>query len=130
LALGGMASSTAGGVKAIRVGLVAKSVVRDIRRAIQPDAAIVVASYRERFQRRITDAQVRQAITILVLYLGLSLIGAMIGVYYGFPFDRALFDSTSATVNGGMSVGVLDPQSPVALKLVYTLQMWLGRLEF
>ena len=32
MALGGMASSTAGGFKAIRVGLVTKSVVRDIRR--------------------------------------------------------------------------------------------------
>lgn len=131
LALGGMASSTAGGVKAIRIGLVAKSVARDIRRAIQPDAAVVVASFRKRQRRVITDAHVHQAITILVLYLASFLLGALLGVYYGYPFDQALFESTSASVNGGMSVGVLDPtRTPLPLKLVYTVQMWLGRLEF
>ena len=130
LALGGMASSTAGGMKAIRVGLTAKSVARDIRRAIQPDAAVVVPSYRQRHRRIITDAQVHQAITILVLYLATFLAGAMVGVYFGFPFEQALFEATSATVNGGMSVGVLSHDNPLALKVVYILQMWLGRLEF
>lgn len=131
LALGGMASSTAGGVKAIRVGLAAKSVARDIRRAIQPDAAIVVSSYTQRHRRLTRDAPVRQAITILVLYLGLFLVGALLGVFYGYSFDQALFESTSASVNGGMSVGVLTPDAtPTPLKMLYILQMWLGRLEF
>jgi trk system potassium uptake protein TrkH len=131
LALGGMASSTAGGVKAIRVGLAAKSVARDIRRAIQPDAAVVMSSYRQRHRRQLRDGVVRQAITILVLYLGLFISGGLLGVYYGYPFEQALFESTSATVNGGMSVGVLSPEStPTPMKVFYTLQMWLGRMEF
>lgn len=130
LALGGMASSTAGGVKAIRVGLTAKSAFRDIRRAIQPDAAIVVASFTQRHRRVLTDAAVRPAITILVLYMGLFLGGAVIGVYYGFPFEQALFDSTSASVNGGMSVGVVGPDNPLPMKLMNIVQMWMGRLEF
>ena len=130
LALGGMASSTAGGVKAIRVGLTAKSAFRDIRRAIQPDAAIVVSSFTQRHRRVLTDAAVRPAITILVMYMGLFLGGAVVGVYYGFPFEQALFDSTSASVNGGMSVGVISPDNPAPMKLVNIGQMWLGRLEF
>ena len=130
LALGGMASSTAGGVKAIRVGLTAKSVFRDVRRAIQPDAAIVVSTYTQRHRRVIRDAHVRPAITILVLYLLLFIVGALVGVYYGFPFDQALFESTSASVNGGMSVGVLGPTNPLPMKLIFITQMWLGRLEF
>ncbi len=130
LALGGMASSTAGGVKGIRVGLAAKSVSRDVRRAIQPDAAVVAVTYTQRHRRRITDAPVRSAITILVLYVLLFLSGALVGVYYGVPFEQALFESTSASVNGGMSVGVLEPGTPLPMKLTYTAQMWLGRLEF
>ncbi len=130
MALGGMASSTAGGIKAIRIGLAAKSVFRDLRRAIQPDAAIVVASYTHRHRRIITDEQVRNAITILVLYLLLYLGGALVGVYYGIPFDAALFESTSAAANVGLSSGVLAPSNPYLLKVVYTLQMWVGRLEF
>lgn len=130
LALGGMASSTAGGVKAVRVGLLAKSVIRDLRRASQPDAAVVASSYVQRHRRLLTDAQVRQATTILVLYLVMFIGGAMVAVYYGYPFDQALFDSTSATVNGGISVGVYSPDMPIPMKVTFGLQMWLGRLEF
>jgi trk system potassium uptake protein len=117
-------------LKAMRIGLVAKSVIRDIQHAVQPDAAVVVTSYVHRHRRVLTDGAVRQAITILVLYMVMMLAGAMVGVYYGFPFEQALFDSTSAVVNGGMSVGVLSWDNPLPMKLTYIVQMWLGRLEF
>jgi trk system potassium uptake protein TrkH len=130
MALGGMASSTAGGIKAIRIGLAAKSVFRDIRRVIAPDSAVVLASYHRQFRRVISDAEVRGAVTIIVLFLLSYLGGAVLGVYYGFPFDEAMFESTSAGANVGLSIGVIDPSNPAPLKLVYILQMYVGRLEF
>ncbi len=131
MALGGMAGSTAGGFKAIRVGLATKAVVRDIRRSIQPDAAVVVSSYPAGGGRRtLTDGEVRAAITILVLYVMTLLAGALLGVFYGYPFDAALFESTSAVANVGLTVGVSAPDMPVAMKAFTILQMWLGRLEF
>jgi trk system potassium uptake protein TrkH len=131
MALGGMASSTAGGIKAIRIGLAAKAVFRDIRRAVQPDAAVVVASYRSRTRRIIRDEQVRSAITIFVLFLLLYFGGAMVAVFYGYSIDEALFESTSAAANVGLSSGLLSPMTtPMPLKIVFTLQMWVGRLEF
>lgn len=131
MALGGMASSTAGGFKAIRVGLATKSVFRDIRRAVQPDAAVVVATYPAGARRRtLTDEEVRAAITILVLYMITHLAGALLGVYFGYPFDAALFESTSALANVGLTVGITAPDMPLAMKLFSILQMWLGRLEF
>jgi trk system potassium uptake protein TrkH len=130
MALGAMAGSTAGGIKAVRIGLVTKSVLRDIRKAIAPPSALVVASYRDRRPRVVTDAQVRSAIVIIVLFLLTYLGGALVGVAYGHSFEAALFESTSAAANVGLSIGVLGPSNPVLLKLVYTTQMWLGRLEF
>lgn len=130
MALGGMASSTAGGIKAIRVGIAAKSTIRDIRSVLSPDAAVIVTSYRTRTRQILTDGDVRAALTIIVLFLGMYLFGAVIGVYYGFPFDEALFESTSASANVGLSAGIVAPSNPAPLKIVYTLQMWLGRLEF
>ncbi len=130
MALGGMASSTAGGMKAIRIGLAAKSVFRDIRRVIAPESAVVLASYHQKFRRVVSDAEVRSAVTIIVLFLLLYLGGAVVGVFYGFRFEHALFESTSATANVGLSIGVLSPDNPIPLKLVYTMQMYLGRLEF
>ncbi|MDX1509818.1 MAG: potassium transporter TrkG [Nitriliruptorales bacterium] len=130
MSLGGMASSTAGGMKGIRIALAAKSTVRDIRSTLAPDAAVIVTSYRARTRRVLTDGDVRAAMTIIVLFLGTYLLGAVVGVYYGFPLDRALFESVSATANGGLSAGVLSPDNPAVLKATYLVQMWLGRLEF
>lgn len=130
MALGGMASSTAGGMKAIRVGVAAKSVLRDIRKALSPDSALVLTTYIQRHRRIIRADQVRSAITIIVLFLLTYLIGAVVGVFYGIPFDEALFESTSAAANVGLSSGVLAPDNPLPLKLTYLVQMWLGRLEF
>lgn len=130
MALGGMASSTAGGMKAMRVGITAKSVARDIRRAIQPDAAVVATSWTSRRREVLTDEVVRPAVTILVLYLLAYVAGAAVGVFYGYPLTQALFESTSATANVGLSSGLLAASNPLPLKVVYFLQMWLGRLEF
>jgi trk system potassium uptake protein TrkH len=130
MALGGMASSTAGGMKAIRIGLAAKSVMRDIRRVIAPDSAVVVASYHQKVRRVVTDAEVRAAITIIVLFLMSYLGGAIVAVFYGFPFDQAMFESTSAGANVGLSIGVLSPDNPAPLKWTFIVQMYVGRLEF
>lgn len=130
MALGGMASSTAGGFKAIRVGLISKGVVRDVRRAVLPDAAVTVAATPGQTRRIITDGEVRAAITIVVLYMLTHVAGALLGVYFGYAFDAALFESTSALANVGLSVGITEPEMPYAMKLFAILQMWLGRLEF
>ena len=130
MALGGMASSTAGGFKAVRVGLVSKAVLRDVRRAVLPDAAVTVAATPGQNRRVITDGEVRSAITIIVLYMLMHVAGALLGVYFGYPFDAALFESTSALANVGLSVGITAPDMPYVMKLFTILQMWLGRLEF
>ncbi|MDX1659463.1 MAG: potassium transporter TrkG [Nitriliruptorales bacterium] len=130
MALGGMASSTAGGIKAIRVGITVKSVVRDIRRLLVPESALVVSSYHSNRRQILRDSEVRGAITVLVLFLLSYGAGAILGVYYGFQFEEALFESTSAAANVGLSIGVLSPDLATPLKVTYLIQMWLGRLEF
>lgn len=130
MALGGMAGSTAGGIKMIRVALASKAILGDIRRVVAPSDAVVVASYHGRVRQVVNDRDIRTAITIIVLFLFLYLAGALVGVFYGIPFERAMFESTSAAANVGLSNGVLAPDLPGPLKLVYIAQMYLGRLEF
>ena len=48
----------------------------------------------------------------------------------GFPFLNALFESTSAAANVGLSCGITNAAMPTALKITYIFQMWAGRLEF
>jgi trk system potassium uptake protein len=130
MALGGMAGSTAGGIKAIRVGLLAKGVTREIRRVLLPDSAVLVQSYHASTRRIIRDSEVRGAATILLLFLILYLAGGMVGLFYGYDLELALFESTAAAATGGLSVGVVRPALETPLKVLYIAQMLVGRLEF
>lgn len=131
MALGGMASSTAGGIKAIRIGITFKALVADVRRLLLPESALVVATYHSQRRRILRDDLVRGATTVLLLYVVTYLAGAMVGLLYGdWDVTETIFESVSAAANVGLSVGIVSPDMPIGLQLVYTTQMWLGRLEF
>ena len=130
MALGGMAGSTAGGIKAIRVGVMLKGLKRDIRRALLPENAVVIETYHSTSRRILRDDQVRGAATLFLLWLGLYLFGAAVGLFYGYDLDLALFESVAAASSGGMSVGVARPDLEWVMKVTYMVQMLVGRLEF
>ncbi|GMR02710.1 MAG: TrkH family potassium uptake protein [Acidimicrobiia bacterium] len=130
MALGGMASSTAGGVKAMRVGLIVRAIVDDVKGDLLPEDALVDNSYYQFGRHRLTPEVARSAMVVTLLFVALFLTGAGIGIAYGVPLQQALFESVSAGANVGLSVGVTSPAMPALLKLTYILQMYLGRLEF
>ncbi len=130
MALGGMASSTAGGIKAVRIGLTAKGIFKDVRKVLMPESALVVETYHSQRRRILRDEQVRSAVIILLLYVLTYMAGGLLGLFYGFEFTEAMFESTSATANVGLSVGITAPALPNPLKVLYIVQMWIGRLEF
>jgi trk system potassium uptake protein TrkH len=130
MALGGMGSSTAGGVKALRVGLTVKAVLREIRQVLLPEGAVISTRYHQGGTQRLTHDVIQSVMTISLLYVALYLLGAAVGLAYGIPLRLSLFESVSASATIGLSVGVTDPSMPVPLQVVYMLQMWAGRLEF
>ena len=131
MAIGGMASSTAGGIKAIRVGLTFKSLSHDLRRILLPERALVVTSYHAGKRQVLRDQTARAATTVLLLYVGSFLLGTIVGLIYGDDdLSQAVFESVSVGANIGVSIGVVGPGAPDGLLAVYILQMWLGRLEF
>jgi trk system potassium uptake protein TrkH len=131
MGLGGMAGSTAGGVKALRVGITAKAIAHDIRRILLPDNALVVTTYHSGRRQVLRDHVARSATTVLLLYGMTYLGGAGVALLYGrWELSEALFESVSAAANVGLSVGIVAPGMPRLLQLTYILQMWVGRLEF
>lgn len=132
MAIGGMASSTAGGIKALRIGIAFKALVHDIRRLLMPESALVVTTYYAGGRQRILrDETARAAFMILLLFIGSFLTGALVGLAYGqFDITQTLFEAVSIGANIGISIGVVNPDMPLGLMAVYTVQMWLGRLEF
>jgi trk system potassium uptake protein TrkH len=131
MAIGGMASSTAGGIKALRVALAFKGVVHDIRRFLMPESALVVTSYHVGRRRILRTETARAATTVLLLFVLSFLLGTMAALFSGdVDLTEALFEGVSIGANIGISIGVVAPDMPAALQGIYIVQMILGRLEF
>lgn len=130
MAFGGMVSSTAGGIKALRVGIVLKTVVMEVRRLLSPDSAVVRSTIHHITERPLSAQLVSASLMVFVLYLVTYLTGGVVGTLYGYPMEQALFESISAAANVGLSAGITSPAMPTGLKIVYMIEMWAGRLEF
>jgi trk system potassium uptake protein TrkH len=130
MAIGASACSTGGGIKGIRMGIITKAVLQDIRRMISPESALISQKYHHIRDVRLDDGLVRTALTITIAYVTLYGLATLAGVLYGFPLDQAAFEAVSAASNTGLSCGVTTPAMPALMKVTYILAMWLGRLEF
>jgi trk system potassium uptake protein TrkH len=127
---GGSACSTAGGFKGLRIGILFKAVVQEIRKLLKPRSAVFVERFHYLEDQILGERQVRSAALIVILYMVVFLIATMVGCLSGYPFLEAAFEAASVTGNVGLSVGVTSAAMPVAMKLTYIFNMWAGRLEF
>lgn len=130
MSIGASAASTGGGFKGLRVGLVFKGLIADVKKLLSPERAIVTEHYHHIRDRIITDGAVRSAAVVIVLYVLIYVAGTVVGMMYGYPLADALFESVSAGSNTGLSCGVTQEAMPTLLKVVYIAEMWMGRLEF
>jgi trk system potassium uptake protein TrkH len=130
MGLGGCVSSTTGGIKAMRLGIVFKVFTNDVKSYISPAAAVFFEKIHHIKDVILTDKQMRSALLITIAYMLLFFAGSAIGMMYGYPFMEAIFESVSAAGNVGLSCGITGPMMPAVLKITYVLQMWVGRLEF
>lgn len=130
MAIGASACSTAGGIKGLRLGIITKAFLQDIRRALSPPSAVVVERYHHIRDLKLDDGTVRSALLITVAYLTMYGVLVVLSMMYGYDASQALFESVSAASNTGLSCGVTAPSMPDGLKSAYMIAMWLGRLEF
>ena len=130
MALGGSICSTAGGIKMFRIGVIYKALREDIKRLLLPRSAIFIQKFHHMKDVFLNDQQVRSVVLITISYLVLYLIGTIAGMVFGYPLLDSLFESTSAAANVGLSCGITDTSMPAVLKIIYIIQMWMGRLEF
>lgn len=130
MALGGAVCSTTGAIKMLRIGIIFKAFKEDLKRIIMPERAIVIEKFHHIREVFLEDRQARSALIITLAYIILYGLGALVGMFYGYPFLESLFESTSAAANVGLSCGITNIAMPAALKITYIIQMWAGRLEF
>ncbi len=127
---GGSACSTAGGFKGLRIGIIFKALLQDIKKMVMPESAVVVQRFHHGKDVVLTDPTVRAAMTIVVLYVATWVAGTLGGVASGYDMVSSMFEAASVTGNVGLSDGITAPSMPAALKVLYIAIMWAGRMEF
>lgn len=130
MGFGASACSTSGGIKMLRIGIIAKAFKEDVKRFLTSGSAVVTVKFRHLRDLFLDDKLVRSASLITLAYIVLYLVGSVVGCFYGYPFLNSVFESVSAGANVGLSCGITQASMPAALKITYIIQMWAGRLEF
>lgn len=116
--IGGSPGSTAGGIKTTTVAvLIANSLATFGRK----DSSHF-------FKRRIDNQVVKNASTILIMYLVLSFTGAVaISTAEKIPFLKCLFETSSAIGTVGLTLGI-TPELGLFSQLILILLMFCGRV--
>lgn len=130
MAVGGSSGSTAGGMKLMRIGLTAKSIVSSIKEAISPDTARVSVVYHHIGKQVLNNDVARAAMTVSTLFVVTYVIGALAGIAHGYDATAAIAESVAMASNGGLSFGITTQGMPKTLETIYIIEMWAGRLEF
>lgn len=128
--IGGSACSTAGGFKGLRVGIVFKGLIMDVKKLLSSERSMKVYKYHHIKDHVLEDGVIKSSALIICCYMVTFTIGTMLGVYYGFSLPDSAFESASVAGNVGLSIGVTTPSMPAVMKLFYIISMYLGRLEF
>lgn len=107
MSLGGATGSTSGGIKALRLSLIVKNIVSDIKRALSPDTSVVQVRYHHLTDLTLDSTTAMRAMVVFLLFVITYLLGGMVGVALGYSPLAALFESVSVTSNAGISAGIL-----------------------
>ena len=117
--IGGGSASTAGGIKLTTFMLLAYVIWAELRG--EPDVVIR--------KRRIAEETQRQAVTVALMGVALVATGTVVldALTEDIPFDRALFEVTSAFATVGLSTGI-TPSLPPSAQVVLVILMYVGRV--
>lgn len=126
MGIGGGVGSTAGGIKLLRL-LVLISLLRHLVHTLCVPANTVIE---QKLGKRVIDpSEARNALMIILLFVGVILLSWLAFVAYGYAPLDALFEVVSATATAGLSTGIATQALPAVLKSVLCVDMFLGRLE-
>ena len=116
--IGGSPGSTAGGMKTTTVAVLFATAISTFRR--QESAHF--------FGRRVDDDVVKNAVTILIMYLALFFFGGLtISIVEDLPILTCLFEAASAVGTVGLSLGITSGLGIVSKLILITL-MFCGRV--
>jgi trk system potassium uptake protein TrkH len=82
--------------------------------------------------KKVSDLEISKNMLIVILYFLTIAIATIIVLHFSlgrFMPTEVVFDLVSAMSNVGLSTGFFSPASPLLVKWIGILLMWVGRLE-
>lgn len=128
--IGASAGSTGGGIKVIRVQLLMKSMIRDIRRTVHPKSVNTV-----KLDGHTVDENILSGVQgFFFAYMFVLFISTIIVSLDGFSFETNFTAVVATLSNIGPGLGMVGPSGNFAAfsdlsKIVLSLCMLIGRLE-
>ena len=126
----GCAGSTSGGLKIDRIVLLFKAIGRQINRILRPSSVNEV----KLGGRVLRDEDVSPHLLYIAVYAVLLSISAVLCLFFGVGWQNSIAASITSISNVGPALGEMGSMgsfnvAPVAAKLVFTFDMFLGRIE-
>lgn len=127
--IGAGSLSTGGGIKWLRLGILLKGISWQVKSFILPGKAVMAKKIHHVSELRITDDVIRLTGAFLSTYIVVYLVSVVIVLIYYPDISRVIFEVASALSNVGLSSGIMTPDSPALVKIVFIIDFWMGRLE-
>jgi trk system potassium uptake protein TrkH len=131
--IGGAMGSTAGGIKVNRLALVFEGVKWWFRRFFVSSRVLVPLRVGGKtFSVERSNLAVSKNLLVIVIYVLTIFISTILVLHLyitSFRLDEVVFELVSALSNSGVSVGFIGPESPLFIKWIFIILMWLGRIE-
>ncbi|WP_433634370.1 TrkH family potassium uptake protein [Halomicrococcus sp. NG-SE-24] len=131
--VGAAAGSTVGGIKLIRAITLIRGTAFRIRGIFYPESAVRYLNLNGRHLSEIELSREFEEASIIaflwMLFLGIGLAVLLLTIDPSFTLENAIFEVASAQGNVGLSSGITGPDMPVAPKVMFLFNMWIGRLE-
>ena len=127
---GGCTGSTTGGIKFMRLTIMARNIKNELKRAMHP-TAVVPVKYNG---KSLMPADASSVLTFIVFYVVIIMVGILIISLTGCSLEDSFGLAVNSLGNVGVSIGHYGPSGtlvnlPSIAKITMTLLMLIGRLE-
>lgn len=127
--IGAGSLSTGGGIKWLRFGVLLKGISWQVKSFILPGKAVMAKKIHHVTDLKITDDVLRITGAFVFTYFVIYIISVVITLIYYNDISRVIFEVASALSNVGLGSGIITPDSPALVKIVFIIDFWMGRLE-
>ena len=127
--IGAGACSTGGGIKWLRIGILVKGMWWEIKSLLLPQSAVISHKIHHVNDIKVNENLLRLTGLFVFSYIVIYIISVIIVLFYYQNVAQVMFEVASSLSNVGLGSALLTSTSPFVVKLVFIIDMWIGRLE-